>query len=137
MHPNARWIGKDHYIHTAKTNDSCHCQPNHLDLSDGFLDHVLFGPLLPAPRVLVHLDRAQEREAEHCSRGGVHPGVRTVAAPLWDTPANLLCTIPLALTYVSYSVCFALLYWCIVPISNITIFYFKYVKIPSCYQTCL
>lgn len=41
-----------------------YCQPNHLDLSDGFLDHVFFGSLLAAARVLVHLDGAEKGEAK-------------------------------------------------------------------------
>lgn len=66
-----------------------YCQPNHLDLSDGFLDHVFFGSLLAAARVLVHLDGAEKGEAKDSRWGRVHARVRPIAAPLRQ-PANLL-----------------------------------------------
>lgn len=62
----------------------------HLNLSDGLFDHILFGPLLASPRVLIDLDGAEEGQAEHGRGRRVHARVRALAAPLRDKPANLL-----------------------------------------------
>lgn len=62
----------DIYFGSGYQIELVYCQPNHLDLSDSFLDHVFFGPPLAAARILVHLDGAEKGEAEDSRGRRVH-----------------------------------------------------------------